>query len=50
MSGIASAVMKLELIYVEVFSLLFGFYELLAVIGRIDALETFFITFKKGMK
>ena len=35
--------MKLELIYAEVFSLLFGFYELLAVIGRIDALETFFI-------
>ena len=30
-------------IYAEVFSLLFGFYGLLAVIGRIDALETFFI-------
>ena len=44
-SGIASAVMKLELIYTEIFSLFFRLYKLLAIIGCINALETFFINF-----
>ena len=42
-SGIASSVMKLELIYPEVFSLFFRLYKFLAIVGCIDALETFFI-------
>ena len=42
-SGIASAIMKLELIYTEIFSLFFRLYKLIAVIGCIDTLETLFI-------
>ena len=42
-SGIAPTIMKLELIYTEIFSLFFRLYKLLTVIGCIDALETFFI-------
>ena len=41
--GIASAIMKLELIYAEIFSPFFRLYKLLAVIGCIDTLETLFI-------
>ena len=43
MGGITSTVMKFKLIYTKVFGLLLRFYELLTIIGCIDALEAFFI-------
>ena len=49
MSGITAAVMKFELIYTEVFSLLLRLYELLTIIGCIDALEAFFINLLNGV-